>query len=291
MKRGVKEVSKRILPPILADAVNSFRGRQRSAPEWTFIGDSWSNSIGGKSWEDQSIVATQLAKWDQFNELVAESGPLGIAHEAVHLANIELGAHNDTMAFAYVLCRCRGSNTSVSMLDWGGGLGHYYVLAGALLPDLRIEYFCKDVPSIAEVGRRVLPDAKFFSTDHQAFQRTYDLVMASNSLQYSEDWREVLARLANVSRGYVYITRLPVVNESPSFVVAQRPHAYGYITEYQCWFLNRLEFLECARTSGLELVREFLTGARAVVPSAPTQAEHRGFLFRPAKPTSTGANA
>ena len=31
----------------------------------------------------------------------------------------------------------------------------------------------------------------------------------------------------------------------PSFVVVQKPHHFGYYTQYPSWFLNREELLSC----------------------------------------------
>jgi hypothetical protein len=103
--------------------------------------------------------------------------------------------------------------------------------------------------------------------------------MASSSIHYSRDWRATLKQLAGVTDGHVFITRLPVVDNSPSFVVLQRPYSYGYQTEYPGWFLNRGEFLEAAKDLGLTLLKEFLVGERPGVPHAPEAADYRGFLF------------
>ena len=125
----------------------------------------------------------------------------------------------------------------------------------------------------------MLPMAAFHDSDQSALARPYDLVLASSSLHYSRNWRDTLAKIASVSNPYLYITRQPFVESVPSFVVVQRPHRHGYLTEYPGWFLNRSEFLEEARKLGLELLREFLIAERPVVPEAPEQAGYRGFLF------------
>lgn len=36
------------------------------------------------------------------------------------------------------------------MLDWGGGLGAYYVYSRALLPDLELDYHCRELPLLVE---------------------------------------------------------------------------------------------------------------------------------------------
>jgi putative methyltransferase (TIGR04325 family) len=185
------------------------------------------------------------------------------------------------MAFAYVLTLAARSRTRLSILDWGGGLGHYYVLARALVPDLELDYHCKDLPLLCAKGRELLPAVHFHESAESCMGRRHDLVMASSSLQYSEDWRVTVGRLVRMTGSYLYITRTPVVRRAASFVVVQRPHGLGYDTEYPGWFLNMQELLTSAQTLDMELVREFLIDERPFVHNAPEQGEYRGFLWRP----------
>jgi putative methyltransferase (TIGR04325 family) len=129
-----------------------------------------------------------------------------------------------------------------------------------------------------------LPDVHFHETVESCLGRRYDLVLSSSSLHYSEKWREVAALLVEMTGSYLYITRIPIVQRAPSFVVLQRPYSLGYRTEYLGWFLNRHEFLDALRALGMELVREFLVEERPFVHRAPEQGEYRGFLWRPARP-------
>jgi putative methyltransferase (TIGR04325 family) len=231
-------------------------------------------------WNVESIRQIELAKWPRFVELVQSRGPLGVAHEATSLSGQDLGAHNTIMAFAYVLALTAHKKDSISVLDWGGSLGHYAVLARALLPKVAIEYHIKDVPLMCQSGREVHPDVSFHEDDG-CLKRSYDLVMACSSLQYSEDWRGVLRILAAAAQDYLLVTRLPVVSRVASFPVVQRPSPYGYLTEYAGWFVNRNELLVHMNDLGMELCREFLVDERHHVEGAPEQCEYVGFLFQP----------
>jgi putative methyltransferase (TIGR04325 family) len=184
------------------------------------------------------------------------------------------------MTFGYVLARVSHRRERVSLLDWGGGIGQYSVYARALLPDVDLDYHCRELPLLASAGRSVLPDITFHDTDASLLYRAFDLVMASGSLHYSEDWRSVLQLLTEMAKPYLYVTRLPIAQEASSFVVLQRPYRYGYLTEYPGWFLNRQEFLEAAGALGLSVLREFLIDERPDVPNSPEAVDYRGFLFR-----------
>jgi putative methyltransferase (TIGR04325 family) len=224
------------------------------------------------------VVETQLERWPAFVRSLAAPAPFGVSNESAG-GLLDYGAHNTIATFGYVLARAAQGRKRLAMLDWGGGIGHYCIYARALLPDLKLDYHCRDLPNLVAGGRSVLPEGTFYVNEDEALARQYDLVVASSSLHYSRDWRPLLARLAEATAGYLYVTRQPFVKETGSFVVVQRPHRHGYQTEYPGWFLNRDEFLAAASESGLKLLREFLIWEIPNVPNAPEAADYRGFLF------------
>jgi putative methyltransferase (TIGR04325 family) len=273
-----RALAKRMLPPALVDAgrrVGLFGAR-----EWEYVSSEWASPdarVAG--WDVQSVVDAQVAKWPAFLKFVDQTGPLGIAHEALSPTSTDQGAHNTVVSYGYVLARAAHGKDTLSVLDWGGGLGHYYVFSTALLPGVEFDYTCKDLPRICAAGHVLLP-AISFCDDDSCLSREYDLVHAGTSLHYSQDWRDTAARLARAAAAYLYVSRLPVVSSSQRFVVVQRPYRYGYGTEYLCWFLNRAEFVEHIRSCGFELAREFLVADRPYVFGAPEQGEFRSYLFR-----------
>jgi len=275
-------LAKQFLPPIAVGAVRRFlRLRDKQLPEWEYVPEGWSAKDRIKGWNEKSVVETQRARWSAFVRSLEGVGPLGIAHEAVVPTREGWEAHNTLICYAYVLTLAARKQDSLTILDWGGGAGHYYLISRALLPDVDIEYHCYDTPVLCDLGRELLPYASFHENADDVFERRYDLVLASSSIQYFENWSEILQKLAAVTRDYLYVTRVPIVHQVPSFVVVQRPYQFGYKTEYLGWFLNRREFLDRAEDIGLDLVREFLIQERPMVKGAPEQSEGRGFLFRP----------
>jgi putative methyltransferase (TIGR04325 family) len=180
-----------------------------------------------------------------------------------------------------VLARTGHGRERISVLDWGGGVGQYFPLARALLPEVKIDYHCKDVPVLASVGRELLPEISFYDDD-SCLDRRYDLVLAAGSLQYVEDWQNTLRRLAGATQRYLLLTRTPTVGQSQSFVVLQRGQPYGFGTDVLEWFFNRYELLECAAGTGMRLVREFVMLDQTPAAGVPEQAQYRGFLFEPA---------
>lgn len=270
----------RLLPPLLADAGRAVRDRMRgrkTVPVWEHLPQGWDTEPAPRGWDVRGVAAAQEADWPRFLDLVRGTAPLGIAHERAAPAREDVVAHNTVMAFGYVLALAARERDRVALLDWGGGLGHYYVLARALLPGVDLDYTVYDLPLACEAGRRLLPGARFVELPAEPPPDGYDLVLASGSLQYARDWRPVLAGLARATRKYVYLTRLPLVEQVASFVVVQRPPRYG--TEYRGWCLNRRDLLEAATGAGLQLQRETLAGEPIAIAGAPERVVPRGFLF------------
>lgn len=280
----LKRLALLLLPPIMVIAIGRLRRWVRGAvggqPEWEAVPDSdaiWQVDGG---WSHQSIADTQSRKWPSFLASVAGAKAFGQPHEGAADAEADLGAHNTIVTFGYVVGRVASGRSTISVLDWGGGLGHYGVYAAKLQPDLKISYVIKDLPSLCVAGRAVLPDAEFVDDDTAALARRYDLVFASSSLHYTRDVYGLLAKLCAAASGWLMITRTPFVEHHDDFVVVQRPHAYGYMTEYPGWFLNRKRVVEFIVAQGFTLEREFLVAERPFVANAPEPGQYRGLLFR-----------
>lgn len=271
----------RVLPPVLYEAYLNARERlSRKPPEYEKVSDdSFPPSATAKGWNVSSVVDEQMRKWDELVKLASGTGPLGIDPHAPVVSNDDYRAHNALMTFGYVLARSAGGRASVSILDWGSGPGQYYVFARSLLPGVAIDYHGVDVPLLCEAGRTVVPEATFHHPDDDsAYGRKYDLVMASGALQYVEDWRDTLGKLAGVASTSLYLV-VPVVRHSPAFVIVQRPHKYGYLTEFTQWVFNRDDLVGAAESSGLELRREFLNEEMGPIRGTPERRATVGFLF------------
>jgi len=280
------------MPPVLvqvAQRVRSFVGKKEpkdtgndGLAEWEYVSQDWPSKTADakiKGWNVNSVLDVYKAKWPAFIRQLEGSLPLCLSHESDLSNPIDPIFHNITMSYGYALGLASRLKTCISLLDWGGGIGHYYPISRALIPDLTIDYYCKDVPILVEYGRQLFPQAHFY-TDDSCLQQRYDFVLASTSLHYSENWRSTMRGLMGATGAYLFITQLPIIHHLPSFVMVQRPYAYGYETEYLGWCINRQQFLECAKASGVELVREFIVGYQPHIRHAPEQCEYRGFLFR-----------
>jgi len=243
-------------------------------PALEFVAEGWNRAVRDASvrgWDVESVPQAQVANLNSWQSMTRGPTPFG---------NGDAALHNTLASFAYVVALAARNVERMSMLDWGGGVGQYGLLARELVPGVAVDYCCREVPVQCAWGRKLGIPATYFEADDEFAGRQFDLVFASGALHYAQDWEAVLRNLFAATKSYVFVTRMPVVLEGPSYVVLQRASQYGYGTEYLGWRLNRDEFLAAARRLGGELLREFVVDGDEWARGAPTPAHGRGFLFR-----------
>lgn len=265
----------RWLPPVVTGFI------RYSLSEWDYVAPQWpAPPLPGEGWNAESVVAAQATHWSVLVGNLSGTGPLGVSHLPSQLTRIHPGDHNAMMSYGYVLSRASRNKPQMSVLDWGGGAGPYYLYSQALLPEVVVDYHCYDLPSLCRLGRKLVPQGRFHNEAGTLEGTRFDLVISSSSLHYVDDWRQATLALAGFTGGFLYIARLQTVSQSPSFVVRQKPFGQGYDTEYLSWFINRSELTDHMESLGLELVREFVFDENWTVKRAPERGKCRGFLFR-----------
>lgn len=271
-----KELLKEVVPPILlrgfrhvADIIS------RNESEYTYCPEGWPSDTP-VGWNSQSAVEAYLSSWSDFRNRVQDRVPWDLKDSNSQASMNDVSVQNMRLVFAYAYLRAAYGYPELKVLDWGGGIGHYYVLAHNILPELVLDWTIKDLPLLCAAGERLLPTVRFTSRDDEAFAEQYQFVLASSSLQYAEDWRTTAKNLARATKKWLLITRHPLCHRKGNYVLVQR--SYG--TVYPGWVFNRREFLTYMETEcGLSLVREFLISPGNKVTAVPEQTEARGFLF------------
>ncbi len=248
-------------------------------PLLEYAPDGWHsvlNESDNVGWNATNVVTAEKAKWDAFGAVIAGTEPLGFSHEHADFAdNRVVPFHNVHITYGYVLALAAHQKATLSVLDYGGGLGHYFQIGKALLPDILLDFHCKEMASIAEAGKMLNPDI-LWHTDDGCMKRKYDLVMINGSLQYLENWQQFLRDISESVGDYLFLTRVPVIEKADSFVAVQ--NIYG--THMLHGQFNQNDLLQVVKDTGLTLFREFVVGDRPYIKNAPEQCELRGWLFR-----------
>ena len=251
--------------------------------EMDYAPEGWSSNTSiADSWSDQVIADAQERHWPTLVRILQGTGPLGVAHFPWSHRRDDRIHHNIMMSYGYVLARAARNRDRLSILDWGGGVGHYYLYSKTLLPEVTFDYHCFDVRSMCDTGKRLLPEAHFYSDDAGVHGKTFDLVISSSSLHYFENWRHTARTLAAATGDFLYVARVQIVCAARSFVAVHSLHRSGY-REFLSWCLNRQELVSCLEGAGMELLREFVYANSWPVRGAPERVETRGFLFRRAE--------
>jgi putative methyltransferase (TIGR04325 family) len=280
-RKTIEKIFRLVTPPIIPRAFARLRSGSPNyileyAPEAVY---AETDSAGGESvpgWNAENVAATERGKWEAFCRNAAGAGPLGFSHEHPDLdVTRSVPFHNVHLTFAYALALAASGKNSVSVLDWGGALGHYYQIGKALLPDLHLDFHCKELPNMVEVGRLLNPEVHWYADD-SCLERSYDLVMMNGSLQCFPEWRPVLRRVSAAAGAYFFLTRVPVVENSPTFAAWQQVYDSKMIHMQ----FNQDELLQAAADCGLEVFREVVVGDRPYIHNAPEQCELRGWIFR-----------
>jgi putative methyltransferase (TIGR04325 family) len=261
--------------------------RERGPAEWEFVPEGWARATAPdapplRGWDVESVAEAYRTRLPEFERLVAGTEPVAIPTSAsVAGTPPNVNDQNTILVFGLALTRAwalRGDD-HLSVLDFGGGFGFSSFLARALLPEtVAIDYHVEEVATVCDAARAAVPSVTF-TTDATTEARRFDLVMASNSLQYACDWQTLVRRLAAATERLLLLSAVPSVMSVPSFVVLQRTQKYRFDTEYLSWIFNREELVDAVTDAGLALEREFLQSARPAIPRAPEPPHTRGFLF------------
>jgi putative methyltransferase (TIGR04325 family) len=208
MPPRAKRILKSIVPPLLWNAGRDARRRWlRSGERFAYAPQGWSTRQPAGATNEEywnSIAAGERTFTEALIRRVQAREPMLLT----------LDEELKDLLFGYVLALAARDRPKVRVLDYGGGLGNYYWLAKALVPGTEFDYHCRELSKVAEAGRQLTP-AVTWHTDDACLAQPHDLVMFSGSLQCLEEWRDVLCRAAWSARGYLFLSDVPTVRDSP----------------------------------------------------------------------------
>jgi putative methyltransferase (TIGR04325 family) len=153
---------------------------------------------------------------------------------------------------------------SLSLLDFGGGLGIGYMTLLESVPEAanKIHYTIIEVPEVCEVGKQLHPKNETGGGGGITYLSKmptdkFDIVHASSSLQYIEDWKEWVFTIAKVSPTYILLSDVFAGSINP-FVSLQ--NYYG--SRIPHWFLGLEELLQAFDQYGYKLLMKSSVASR-----------------------------
>jgi putative methyltransferase (TIGR04325 family) len=277
----VAEIARLLVPPIIPLLLARWRPAERA-----YIGPNWPAQVP-QGWEDGATAQLMRRNWPAIASRICGTEPLSVLPSRSDRS--DLIAHNMLMTFLYALARASHCKDRLSVLDWGGALGHYALVARRLLPDVGFDYVVKEVDSLRRLANELNPSVEFSGSDEECFSRTYDFVMASGSVHYVRDWKAMVARLARAADTWLFINCLPVVRHAGGYVVAQRLHSLGFEEGFYSNVVNRDEFIAWVAEQDFALEREFLSWNTVSYRDAPEDSTGAGFLFKRKQERKSGS--
>jgi putative methyltransferase (TIGR04325 family) len=212
----------------------------------------------------------QLKIWDGVFKSFAEAGAedavfegevwlekiRGRASEAIASSHsdstIQPVAETRDYALPFVAALAARPKRTLRILDFGGGMATSYIPLVKMLPaDQPLEYVIVENEAVCREGCALMADDYQLSFRSSVPEQpdAYDIVHCGSSLQYVEDWREMLKRFAALNPMFVLFADLPA-GDNVSFVTRQFFH--GRRIPVHFWSLR--EFILTMETVGYDLL-------------------------------------
>jgi putative methyltransferase (TIGR04325 family) len=263
-----RKVLRYTVPPLVWDWIHSRFGG-------VFKIQKWPTSTNTGGWVEAASIAVKGYEPGIRRFTLGEALSYLPEEEPFSWIDNDSSFHHRLVQFGIVAARCSNSYGELNILDYGGGFGTHVQVIKRLLPKLKYNYTVCELPAFCAQGRKLNPDIQFKSSLSSA-GKGYDLVYASSSVQYTEDWRLLLRDLCAACKGSLFVTRTPFVFKGSTFIVMQR----AYDTQYPGWVFNKDEFVnEVHASSSLRLREVFVNGRGLAIRGAVEPNMHLGLLF------------
>lgn len=143
-------------------------------------------------------------------------------------------------------------NSSINILDFGGGVGTDYVVLYQNLPfKYNISYHVVENPEMVKCGLKIFENDKSINFyDSLPENLKPDLVYSCGTLQYIEDYEEIIERLCEYKAPFVMFVKASLV-KCLTYVSLQKGVA-GFNIPYL--FINENDFIKNVERCGYKLI-------------------------------------
>ena len=144
----------------------------------------------------------------------------------------------------------RGESGKVRILDVGGGVGLTYLqVLAALVDRSAVEYHIVEKEGVCLAGRKVFKgDGRIRFYTSLPDRLDVDVVHIGSALQYVEDWKSLLRKLALYRPRYFLFMQIPA-GDIETFATAQN----YYESKIPCWMFDIREVVSVLAEEGFSL--------------------------------------
>lgn len=243
----MKRILKLFIPPILLKIFSS--RRKDSHPEITYSGiyqtfdeAKADFTFGGDYHSDQSFSGLKDCARQKFQRLSNGQSP--------HL-DWDNARYNLFTAFM----ANQSSKEKMTILDIGGGFGDSFIDLKFACPKLKVEYTIYELPDLIKNSDEFssqFPEELFFTSDFSSLKP--DIILFGSSLQYFENYREVISQVTKLNAKAILLTDHPM-GIVPTFVCAQVNMANRIIPRF---VFNKDEIINLFNESDYDLAMNSL---------------------------------
>ena len=151
---------------------------------------------------------------------------------------------------ALVTALALGSKPSLSIMDFGGGMGLQYLELLVKVPDASksVTYFVVEGQKLIEALPIKMMEYPrlFFSSDLQGIDMPIDMIHIGSTLQYIDDWQGLLSLLIETYNPKHFVFSDLLAGDIPSFVTTQ----IFYEQRIPMWFFSATEVLGFLKSKG-----------------------------------------
>lgn len=234
---SLRKILRGLTPPALTEFYRRARGDFDSP--WEGVYKHYRDvPASGVGYKNAAVVSAMLDHTRKIKEdLATGSGLVEVCGE-------------DNLLFP-LLGAAASTGQPLKILDFGGGLGEGYLCLKAAMAG-PVEYHIVELERTCVDGRRLFEgagDIFFHDTTPQGLEKV-DIVHINSALQYIEDYRGLLKRLADYRPRYILLVRLSA-GDFPTFATVQRNFKGMRIPH---WFFNIKEITQILAAQGYRLV-------------------------------------
>ena len=136
-------------------------------------------------------------------------------------------------------------NKTLKILDFGGSLGSLYFYYKDKINN-KFNWSIIEQKKFVKEGRRTFQNSElYFFNSIEEYKKTFlpDIIIASSSLQYLENYKDILNKILNLNPDYIIILKTPFDNKMFDEIYVQKPPKNVYNSTYPSWIFSYETFL------------------------------------------------